>query len=54
MVPRLGENDRIKLETVLMEVFKRYLGISRSDRVRNEQVKRRISIENQWKSRKNI
>ncbi|CAG9835613.1 unnamed protein product [Diabrotica balteata] len=42
---RITENNRKKLEAVEMDVFRRSLGISRRERVRNEEVRRRIGID---------
>ncbi|XP_044744708.1 uncharacterized protein LOC123306668 [Coccinella septempunctata] len=42
---RITERNRRKLEAVEMDVFRRSLGISRGDRVRNEEVKLRMGVE---------
>ncbi|XP_030759306.1 uncharacterized protein LOC115884770 [Sitophilus oryzae] len=42
---RITEANRKKLEAVEMDAYRRTLGISRRDRVRNEEIQQRIGIE---------
>lgn len=42
---RLTETNKRRLEAVEMDVFRRSLGISRRDRIPNEEVRRRMGIE---------